>query len=284
MAAWLRAMFGFFVLSAMLLVPVHGADATYPGSNGKIAFSPSFYNEVLTIDPDGTHLRRLAFGRHPNWASDGSLIVYTGDINHPDQLLIMNADGSGKRVLLRGAFPSSAAFAPGDAQIVFARNQSPRGGLYTVNTDGSGLVQLTTNGSDVTPDWSPTGEAIAFARDGRIATVQPDGSGMRVLTAGPVDGNPSWSPDGNKIAFDRLDLDNGRTDIWVVNGDGSGQTNITSALSSTFYAQPAWSPDQTLFVARCCYPNIIVLIPVDGSSQTTLTSRFFVDPEWQPVP
>ena len=113
MAAWLRAMFGFFVLSAMLLVPVHGADATFPGSNGKIAFSPSFYNEVLTIDPDGTHLRRLAFGRHPNWASDGSLIVYTGDINHPDQLLIMNADGSGKRVLLRGAFPSSAAFAPG---------------------------------------------------------------------------------------------------------------------------------------------------------------------------
>jgi TolB protein len=42
---------------------------------------------------------------------------------------------------------------------------------------------------------------------------------------------PSWSPDGTKIAF--VSLRDGNSDIFVMNADGSGQTNLTGP--STFF-------------------------------------------------
>jgi len=43
-----------------------------------------------------------------------------------------------------------------------------------------------------------------------------------------------WSPDGTKILFVRSD------DIFVMNADGSGQTNLT--LTTTLEYSPMWSP------------------------------------------
>jgi uncharacterized repeat protein (TIGR01451 family) len=62
-----------------------------------------------------------------------------------------------------------------------------------------------------------------------------DGTGQTRLTNDPGgDGSPAWSPDGTKIAFARS------SQIWVMNADGSGQTN-TSLPSGT---DPDWQPLQ----------------------------------------
>jgi TolB protein len=64
-----------------------------------------------------------------------------------------------------------------------------------------------------------------------------------------MDGDPAWSPDGRRLAFVRVR--GGRSDIYVVNRDGSGLRRLAHAItfrpmpgsSSGFAANPAWSPD-----------------------------------------
>jgi len=53
-----------------------------------------------------------------------------------------------------------------------------------------------------------------------------------------VDSDPTWSPDGKRIAFRHAA--NGRSDIFVVNVDGSGFRALTRTGDGH---DPTWSPD-----------------------------------------
>ena len=47
-------------------------------------------------------------------------------------------------------------------------------------------------------------------------------------TVDSVEERPSWSSDGTRILFDlRRDSGQGALDVFVMNGDGSGVTNLT---------------------------------------------------------
>src|SRR6266566_317035 len=71
----------------------------------------------------------------------------------------------------------------------------------------------------------------------------PDAYGYFIpLTRGKAfDANPEWSPDGTKIAF--LSDRSGNNDIWVMNADGSGLTQLTTDPHIDW--DPAWSPAGT---------------------------------------
>lgn len=92
--------------------------------------------------------------------------------------------------------------------------------------------------------------SIAISDKGAIWTMDVDGGGRKRLTLkkvlpGVVDSNPKWSPDGTRIAFQRTTnptSNQWKSDIWVVNWDGSGLTNVTA--SPAYREQsPAWAPD-----------------------------------------
>ncbi|MDE2872583.1 MAG: hypothetical protein OXQ94_12965, partial [Gemmatimonadota bacterium] len=52
------------------------------------------------------------------------------------------------------------------------------------------------------PAWSPGGEELAFAYQGRIWIVPVEGGTARQLTSGPgYHSQPSWSPDGRQVAY-----------------------------------------------------------------------------------
>ena len=105
-------------LVAMMAAPVREAEATFPGTNGKIVFisqrttgtgvdNPTGDSEIFTIGPDGTGLKQLTNNtkddREPNFSPDGQKIAYTsqGDqTSNPGgdtEVYLMNAaDGSGQ--------------------------------------------------------------------------------------------------------------------------------------------------------------------------------------------
>lgn len=123
------------------------------------------------------------------------------------------------------------------------------------------------------PAWSPDGGKIAFVgvrleqyldpitgtpiagAQAEIVTVNPDGSGEQIVSVGAPgtdraqfleeDRAPAWSPDGGKLVFmsqDQIQGCCGPWQIWAVNRDGTGATNLTNdaAVNDMF---PSWSPD-----------------------------------------
>jgi TolB protein len=92
---------------------------------------------------------------------------------------------------------------------------------------------------------------------------------LRRLTDDPgMDINPFFSPDGLSIAFmsDRL----GRTDIWVMNADGSGQRRVTSSGAGGHFFR--WTADgrAIVFRAETGTEQRIMRVALEGGELTPL--------------
>lgn len=154
--------------------------------------------------------------------------------------------------------------------------------VWVVNSDGTGLRNVSVSTYvDVAPQWSPTGERIAFesnragTRD--IFTVKADGAELVNLTAGnaALDQLPVWSPDGNSLAFLR---DN---KLWVMDATG-GNAHQLAALDVFASGGISWSPDGTRIAFGS--GDDIYTIAVAGGQPTNLTNSAGIDalPAWSP--
>jgi Tol biopolymer transport system component len=91
---------------------------------------------------------------------------------------------------------------------------------------------------------------------------------------GIEESNPAWSPDGRRIAFTRS-TENG-FNVFVMNADGSGQTQLTSGPGRVLDRFPTWAPDGTkiafyrLLTSRTPSDAAIFIMNADGSQQGTV--------------
>ena len=122
------------------------------------------------------------------------------------------------------------------------------GKLYRANTDGTGLVQLSSGPDDGNPAWSPDGSRIAFTRGGAapgIHIMSADGANpvLRASVPGSVgDAAPTWSPDGEWIAFACYGQD-GQGDLCKVRAAEDGGAPVTFFERRGQLSGAAWSPD-----------------------------------------
>jgi Tol biopolymer transport system component len=276
------------------------AQATYPGANGKIAFGIG--GQILSINPDGsneTALTDTGCGVDtPSWSPDGTKIAYRtcSDIH------IMNADGSGDHFLAHpaiGILVVSPSWSPDASKIVFEEIFFISGfgstfNIRVINADGTGNTALTSTGHSGGPDWSPDGTKIAFTRfgvpDGGIYTMNPDGSGATKVPNTTIhDFGSGWSPDGQQLTFSRQSQVDGHRDIYKINADGTGLTQLTEGVHSF---GSTWSPDgqKIAFISFKRPPTgpdqyTLTLMNPDGSGQTPVTMKSFLSaPSWQPIP
>jgi tetratricopeptide (TPR) repeat protein len=106
--------------------------------------------------------------------------------------------------------------------------------IFVTNGDGSVLQLTRFEGASYDPVWSPAGHWIAFVTNAmgndEIYIVGADGQNAKRLTnnAWEWDKHPSWSPDGKRIVF-WSNREVGHGQIWIMNADGSGQTNLSKS-------------------------------------------------------
>ena len=219
------------------------------GLKGRIAFHSNRDGDfdIYVMNADGSGVTQVTHNTinefDPIWSPNGQQIAF-GRISGccAAAVVVINADGSGERVLADNGFPG--AWSPDGRQIAFSRN----GDVYVMNVDGSGVTQLTHDGTASPTAWSPNGKQIAFTsfRSGNsdIYVMNTDGSGVIQLTDDPATDfgdRAGWSPDGRRFVFSST-RDGGDIDIFVMNADGTGVTQLTH---NDFIADddPVWSPD-----------------------------------------
>lgn len=203
----------------------------------------------------------------PDWAADGSRIVFTSNRNGNYDLFTMNADGSNQKVYVAtAAWDEYGNWEPGSNRIIFSTTTETDGMLnaeiFRRNSDGS-LTRLTINqGEDRNPDWHPSGDIFFASNAGGNWDIynlpvgtEPGTSQPRNLTNHPaIDEHPVLSPNYNRLVFVRKETDtngNGQVDdgdrgnIYMMNIDGSGVRAVTT---DNLDDSPAWSPDGTWVV------------------------------------
>jgi Tol biopolymer transport system component len=142
--------------------------------------------------------------------------------------------------------PASAAVT--SEKIVFASDRDGDYDIYSMDTDGANVVQLTNApGPDIHPAIAPNGTRIAYNRDGGVNEhdtwlMNADGSDQHLFAASAED--PTWTPDSAKIVFGSIGHSLRDGDIYAMNADGSGQADAI-AYSDRDNLEPALSADGT---------------------------------------
>lgn len=164
--------------------------------------------------------------------------------------------------------------------------------LFTV-TPGAGTTPIRLNAGNVSrsASASPDGLRVAFAvsqaelgtgrRIEDIFAVDVSGLNMKQLTtADGFDVSPAWSPVAARIAYHHYDT-NGRSDIWIMNADGTAQLNLTGDMPATAYrSSPAWSTDGSRIAFAQRESGVagteasIWTMRADGTDKRKLTSTF----------
>jgi len=202
-----------------------------------------------------------------------------------------------------------AAPSPADAQvnadIVFTTGRGTEVfEVWSMAQDGSGAKQLIGGppGSievdpAVTPPFDSGDLQVAFARksgndetfDLMVKTLGTPGDATKITDEnGSVsnDRQPAWAPTQSRIAFTRMIRAQNTSNIWAVNGDGTGLTQLTETPAPGYDANPTWSSDGRIaFVSdRSGLPQVYVMDAGGVTEiQITFDPCFHADPAWHPT-
>jgi TolB protein len=234
----------------------------------------------------------------PALGATNGRIAFQVSVDRFPQVFTINADGTGLTQVTRvpasdpefdpgGENPS---WSPDGTTIAFDTGNRKGVNLWTVNPDGSSLIEVPLGVGDFNgnPAYSPDGSRISFDWDRGFPSKQhgifianADGSGARRLTIAPRtveahDTESQWSPDGTRIAFTRVSRI-GRAAVFMIGVDGTGLRRLTPWRLDA--ASPDWSPDGTRILFNTHFDprpgqsaNLYSMRP-DGSRRRALTQH-----------
>lgn len=228
------------------LLAFHSTDSAAPGIGVldlRGALPADARGERLTTAPED------ARDAPPSWNSSGRRLAY-GSTAGDGRARIYTADGAGSGDSTSLALGQAPAWRPVGDIIVYNGVDDAGGspGLWLMSGAGGERNQLTDNGNDIRPTWTPDGQSVVFMsqRDGNYELYRIDLANSRImrLTNHPAqDGLSAVSPDGKWIAFasDR----GGFWRIWVTPIDGGEVyplANINGELTNWLEHAIQWVP------------------------------------------
>lgn len=239
-------------------VIIVGTFAPFPPAGGKIVFEANYTGEkdIYIMNADATGIINLtnfslAPDLRPRLSPDMQKIFFLrgeGSASHP---FLMNSNGSNVQELNihPGVAIGYSDWSPDGQRMVITSDLDGDAELYVYEFSSGQTTQLTFNDvRDWRPQWSPTGEWIAYQSEEsgvfKAYLIRPDGSGKHRITNIEYyeERQPVFSPDGSKICFTGRDVP--AWDLFIVNPDGTNLTRLTHTPTINEINQ-SWSPDGT---------------------------------------
>jgi Tol biopolymer transport system component len=265
--------------------------------------------DIYTVNADGSQLIKQFAGEFCKatnftitWAANSQKFVfarscdgYTSD--GPGSQSLYTSDNTGikgtklVRNLEVGGEPpkteiSSEFHLSSDGQqVAFVKDKN----IYKMNTDGSGMTQLTKTPGEYTSGgselvWSPDRTKIAFwlgtYPKQQIYSINVDGSNLKQLTKNPQNQAYNlklfWSPDSSRIAYyynKAGDRGGKQQDIYAIDINTGTAQNLTK--KPTRYDALSWSPDGKIlaFTTGDFYQQKLYTMNADGSKLTQLATK-----------
>lgn len=266
--------------------------------------------DLRVMNADGSNKTTIVAGAgilaQPSWSPDGTRIAF-----QQNGLYVVDRDGTDLTLLLSGtaAYPawSPAAAPDGKQKIAFNRPGASSNEIWLVNTDGTGLQNLTAtpDRTEIYATWSPDADRIAVSY--QDLETQPDGTraitarGLLVyhlvagtsdpieiastdvvLTGGPgavLPGLTDWERTGDRIAY----ASGGN--LFVLDLASPSTPQQLTSTSDLTEASPSWSPDDSRIVferygsGSAAKQSGIYVMNADGSGVTSLGAKYGTTPD-----
>jgi Tol biopolymer transport system component len=274
-----------------VVLPAAPADATFPGSDGRLAFTRdrSGTTDAYFLRKGSFHRLTLGFNiTRLSWSPRGNQLVFSATGPEGDSEIFALVRGAIENLTEDPAEDIDPDWSPDGTKLVFVSNRGGSYQVYTMNADGSAVIQVGVQDVGAAwPKWSPDGSRIAFGGCGfiypGICIMNVDGS-QETLVADRAQ-MPDWSPDGSEIVYS-CDLQIGGYAICVMNPDTYEFRILAVNGFNQQYLAPVYSPDgaRVAFVKYLADFDIYVMNSIDGSDLIDITHDVAHDnvPAWQP--
>jgi TolB protein len=223
---------------------------------------------------------------YPNWSPDGKWLglyrtpVYDGSPSEYGYgYFILTDFNSVHKQPEELEITDDMAWSPDSKEIAFTGFNGNAWNIYSLATDGTNPQRLTDSGYDRSPAWSPTGKQLAFysERDtrqnwiGSIYVLDLPSRNVKRVT-GIVDRtyHIQWSPDGKKIALTTYRYETNKTDVYLMNPNGTDLQIVGTDIGGLI----SWSPNGQFltFTSSNC---LVVLDANIGTVVLTYHPRVF---------
>lgn len=205
------------VIMASTLAAANGYAGTFPGTNGKLLTSCA--EGICLASPDGAGkevLFAVEGANNYSLSPEGLRVAYQvgfDDGSETNASIYVGSIATGESEQVAAGFDPS--WSPDGSSLVIWRYEPPNSAtgphnIYRVGVDSPGVTALTDTGNDIAPVWGP---------DGRIAFSSVRDQHFETCSGG----------------------DTANHDIYVMNGDGGGERNVTNTEGEDELVQ-SWFP------------------------------------------
>jgi Tol biopolymer transport system component len=219
-------------------------------------------------------------------APDGSAVQYL--LYSVPDLLLASLDGT-ERVIDRG--PGGGVFTDwsADGQKVLVVGSQ---GLKSVDL-ATGEIDWLMKGNVQDAVWSPDGKRVAFIKDqrpgvldvakGEAKIIAPDLTAM-YLPNQYSSGYLAWSPDGKRIAFGdwraEEPVTQGRSDVYVVNADGSGLRRLTDSPRAKYRFAFSRDGKHLAYIHVLDDGDHLKVLQIDTGRELSMDLESWHEPRW----
>lgn len=214
----------------------------------------------------------------PTWSPTGEWIAYEHyAIDSLFGIWLVRPDGSDAHFETRGTSPD---FSPDGKKLALA-------GIFVYDLVTKKRTQLTFEGNNVFPSWSPNGENIAYhSMSGSPPLMIMDANGGNRRPLLPLEHNhgarPKWFPDYRILFIRGTRRENKNTvDIFAIDTTGQNLVQLTNSGESN--SESKVSPDGKRISWERWERNkatAVWMMNVDGSKKMRLTDG--LEPAWAP--